>query len=172
MQAVIDQVVPRDDFISSMLMEVFWFGSGMPFPFSFFLLFPKVCPHLPGISFCWLFFSLFVISPFFYQTLLYSSCTVLVCVFISRLPLTLLSPFCRLVPGPLPWLSSLFVVASRILDIILLFPVYLYSRERSIWIRVLASRLLVTNEVLLIATGYWMLTRVENYIGCLIYIHI
>lgn len=29
------------DFISSMLIEVFWFGNGMPFPFSFFLLFPE-----------------------------------------------------------------------------------------------------------------------------------
>lgn len=70
------------------------------------------------------------------------------------------SPLALLQAGSQPTPLTFFPFCCNLKDsrYHITFPVHLYSREKSIWIRVLASRLLVTNEVLLIATGYWMLT--------------
>lgn len=60
------------DFISSMLIEVFWFGNGMPFPLSFFFFFSSVCPHLPPFADFYFLSSLFppsFIRPYFFLLL-------------------------------------------------------------------------------------------------------
>lgn len=138
------------DFISSMLMEVFWFGNGMPFPFSFFLSMSTPTWYLL------LLFSLcyfpFLLSDLIFS-LLYSPCLCLSISPTSDSPLALLQAGSRHTP------LTFFPFCCNLKDsrYHTTFSVHHYSRERSIWIRVLASRLLVTNEVLLIASGYWML---------------
>lgn len=152
MQAIIDQMVHRDvgsSSISIPLIEVFYFDNGNAFLFPFFtspsffsllfldflytylvsppfLLLFQLLPLLVTFSF------VFHSRPPFIRPYFFPSCRVFACVFLSFLPLTLLSLFCGLVSCPLPWLPSLCVVASRILDIMLFSNLPLFKRKANL----------------------------------------
>lgn len=120
------------DFISSMLIEVFWFGNGMPFPFSFFLLFPEyvhtyLVSPFADFSFLSLLFPPSFIRPYGFF-LLYSPCLCLSISPASDPPLALLQAGSR----PTPLIFFPFCCHLKDSRYHTTFPVHLYSRERSI----------------------------------------
>lgn len=170
MQAIIDQMVHRDMGSSSILIplrEIFCFDNGNAFlflPRLFSLLFLDYlyttwCLLLfhasLSTSSSFTDFSFFCVpSPPFYQTLFFSLLQSLrLCLFILSTSDSSLSFLPSCFPAHSLDFPFLFVVASRILDIMLISNLPLFKGKASLN-QTLSNRLQVTNEVLLIATIY------------------